>query len=152
MADLVLAKAARFVPRGSAGELGNLQFRSTIFVTSANSAARLQVIPSTTWFRGLRPRLDPLGKVSPTAWAWPLLRLGSPTVIIAPTSRSSTTTSTRFAVMAPPRSLWDGNRRCGARSRQKSRDEADDHRSARSSTGPVCRLKFSAQLIKPTWL
>ena len=24
--------------------------------------------------------------------------------------------------------------------------------SARSSTGPVCRLKLSAQLIRPTWL
>jgi hypothetical protein len=54
-----------------------------------------------------------------------------------------------------PRSLWDGSRPCGARSRQKSRDDADDHLasgSARSSTGPVCQLKFSAQLIKPTWL
>src|SRR6516164_3519483 len=84
----------------STNGLGSPRFRSTIFVTFANWAARLRVIPNTTWFRVSRRRPDRLDKVSPTASAWRLPRRGSLTDTIAPTSRSSTTTSTRFAAMA----------------------------------------------------
>src|SRR5215471_5787141 len=71
---------------------GNPRFHSTIFVTSANSVARLQVIRSTIWCQGSRLPLDRSGRVSPPAWAWPLPRHGSPIATIVPASRSSATT------------------------------------------------------------
>src|SRR5215813_12480282 len=63
---------------------GNPRFHSTIFVTSANSVARLQVIRSTIWCQGSRLPLDRSGRVSPPAWAWPLPRHGSPIATIVP--------------------------------------------------------------------
>ena len=79
--------------------LGNPRSRSTTFVTSANSA-RLRVTPSIIWFQGSRPPPDRWDRGSPTAWAWPLPSRGSPTATIAAGSRSSGTTSMRFAGMA----------------------------------------------------